>query len=56
MLFRSPEGQRDLYGLCNPCRDSDTHFQYGIGVLADEATDRDALDIGVYENQQGRSY
>ena len=39
-----PEGQRNLYGLCNPCRDSDTHFQYGIGVLADEATDRDALD------------
>ena len=33
------EGKRDLYGLCSPVRDSETHFRYGIGVLLDGDTD-----------------
>ena len=34
-----PAGKRDLYGLCGPLKDSETHFNYGIGVLMDEDTD-----------------
>ncbi len=34
-----PEGKRDLYGLCSPVKDSETHFNYGIGILMDEDTD-----------------
>ncbi len=33
------EGKRDLYGLCSPVRDSETHFNYGIGIVIDEDTD-----------------
>ncbi len=33
------EGKRDLYGLCTPVKGSETHFNYGIGVLIDENTD-----------------
>lgn len=32
-------GKRDLYGLCTPMRDGETHFRYGIGVLVDGDTD-----------------
>ena len=34
-----PEGKRDLYGLCSPTKESETHFNYGIGVVMDEDTD-----------------
>ena len=34
-----PEGKRDLYGLCSPAKDSETHFSYGIGILIDKDTD-----------------
>ena len=34
-----PEGKRDLYGLCSPTVKNETHFNYGIGVIADEETD-----------------
>lgn len=34
------DGKRDLYGLCSPARDNETHFKYGIGVFIDEDTDR----------------
>ena len=37
------EGERDLYGLCRPPKDSETHFNYGIGILMDEDTDRTEL-------------
>lgn len=37
------EGKRDLYGLCSPTRDSETHFNYGIGVLVDADTDMDGV-------------
>lgn len=39
-----PEGRRDLYGLCSPAKEQDTHFTYGIGVLLTETTDRAAVD------------
>lgn len=39
-----PEGKRDLYGLCSPLKDSETHFNYGIGIMLDEDTDRTELD------------
>ncbi|MDE5825286.1 MAG: AraC family transcriptional regulator [Lachnospiraceae bacterium] len=32
-------GKRDLYGLCSPAKDNETHFNYGIGVRVDEDTD-----------------
>lgn len=37
-------GKRDLYGLCSPVRDSETHFRYGIGVLLDEETDAEEAE------------
>lgn len=39
MKLLRAEGKRDLYGLCSPVKDSDTHFHYGIGVVTDEDTD-----------------
>ena len=38
------EGKRDLYGLCSPLRDSETHFNYGIGIMIDEDTDTTKLE------------
>lgn len=38
------DGKRDLYGLCSPVRDSETHFRYGIGILVDEDTDASKLE------------
>lgn len=34
------EGKRDLYGLCAPLKENQTHFNYGIGILLDEGTDK----------------
>lgn len=39
-----PEGQRDLYGLCSPTKDSETHFYYGIGIVIDKDTDTAKLE------------
>lgn len=36
-------GKKDLYGLCEPMRDSETHFNYGIGVLVDADTDMEGV-------------
>lgn len=33
------KGKRDLYGLCSPVGNDDTHFNYGIGVILDGDTD-----------------
>lgn len=33
------EGKRDVYGLCSPTKENETHFEYGIGVLVDADTD-----------------
>lgn len=38
------EGKRDLYGLCSPLKDSETHFNYGIGIMVDENTDTTKLE------------
>lgn len=38
-----PEGKRDLYGLCSPAKDGESHFSYGIGILLDADTDRTHL-------------
>ena len=38
------KGKRDLYGLCSPVKESETHFNYGIGVIVDENTDLTKLD------------
>lgn len=32
------EGKRDIYGLCSPAKENETHFDYGIGVIIDEDT------------------
>lgn len=32
-------GKKDLYGLCSPTKENETHFNYGIGVLVDKDTD-----------------
>ena len=39
-----PEGKRDLYGLCSPLKDSETHFNYGIGIVLNEDTDHKELE------------
>ena len=39
-----PAGSRDLYGLCTPAKEQDTHFVYGIGVLLTESTDSTAVN------------
>lgn len=44
MKLLCAEGKRDLYGLCSPVRDSETHFDYGIGVIVDEDTDAAKLE------------
>lgn len=44
MKLLRAEGKRDLYGLCNPVEDSETHFNYGIGIVIDENTDITKLD------------
>ena len=38
------EGTRDLYGLCSPVKGSETHFNYGIGIMIDENTDITKLE------------
>lgn len=38
------EGKRDLYGLCGPAKESETHFSYGIGIAIDENTDVTKLE------------
>ena len=38
------EGKRDLYGLCSPLKDNETHFNYGIGIMVDENTDTAELE------------
>lgn len=35
MLDLCAPGRRDLYGLCSPIKNSDTHFTYGIGIAAE---------------------
>ncbi|MDE7225087.1 MAG: AraC family transcriptional regulator [Acetatifactor sp.] len=44
MKLLRKEGKRDLYGLCSPTKDGETHFNYGIGVVVDEDTDITKLD------------
>jgi AraC-type DNA-binding domain-containing proteins len=44
MKMLRTEGKRDLYGLCSPVTDSETHFNYGIGILIDEDTDIEKLE------------
>lgn len=44
-----PKGKRDLYGLCAPALENETHFNYGIGVIIDEDTDVSELD-NILEN------
>lgn len=44
MKLLRAEGKRDLYGLCSPVEDSETHFNYGIGIVIDENTDITKLD------------
>lgn len=39
MKLLRTEGKRELYGLCSPVKDSETHFNYGIGIVIDENTD-----------------
>ena len=33
------KGKRDVYGLCAPVTSSDSHFNYGIGIIIDDDTD-----------------
>ncbi|MDE7299153.1 MAG: AraC family transcriptional regulator [Lachnospiraceae bacterium] len=44
MKLLRAEGKRDLYGLCSPVKDNETHFNYGIGVLMNEDTDSTKLE------------
>ncbi len=44
MKLLRAEGKRDLYGLCSPVEDSETHFNYGIGIMVDEDTDTTKME------------
>ena len=44
MKLLRAEGKRDLYGLCSPTKSSETHFNYGIGIVIDEDTDTTKLE------------
>lgn len=44
MKMLHTEGKRDLYGLCSPAKDNETHFNYGIGVLIDDDTDMEKVE------------
>ena len=44
MKLLRAEGKRDLYGLCSPTKDNESHFNYGIGVAMDENTDQTQLE------------
>ena len=44
MRLLRKEGKRDLYGLCSPLKDSETHFNYGIGIIIDDDTDTTKLE------------
>ena len=44
MKLLRKEGKRDLYGLFSPVRDSETHFNYGIGIMIDDDTDMTKLE------------
>ena len=46
-----PAGRRDLYGLCTPAKEQDTHFVYGIGILLP-----DDLDPAAADDLQARGY
>lgn len=35
-----PDGKRDLYGLCTPTKEGADTFDYGIGMLIDEDTEK----------------
>lgn len=38
------KGKKDLYGLCSPVKDGDSHFSYGIGIMLDENTETSKLE------------
>lgn len=38
LLGLRPAGRRDLFGLCSPTKEEQDTFEYGIGILIDEAT------------------
>lgn len=38
-------GKKDLYGLCSPTKENETTFDYGIGVIVDEDTDIDNVEV-----------
>ena len=44
MKLLRAEGKRDLYGLCHPVKDGETHFNYGIGVIIDGDTNIKKLE------------
>ena len=44
MRLLRKEGKRDIYGLCSPLKDNETHFNYGIGVILDDDTDISKLE------------
>lgn len=44
MKMLHTEGKRDLYGLCSPTKDNETHFNYGIGVMIDDDTDMEKVE------------
>lgn len=44
MKMLRAEGKRDLFGLCHPLKDGETHFNYGIGVRIDQDTDEAKLE------------
>ncbi len=44
MKLLRDKGKRDVYGLCAPVKGSETHFNYGIGIIIDENTNLAELE------------
>ena len=48
-----PKGHRDLYGLCSSVKNSETHFNYGIGIIIEmKYAENGTLDAGCREAMQ----
>ena len=44
LKYLRTKGKMDLYGLCSPAKDNETHFNYGIGIIIDKNTNIKELD------------
>ena len=44
IIYKGPPSWQDIYGLCSPVKENETHFNYGIGIIIDENTNTTELN------------